>query len=180
MIDTTAAREHLFDMTETLVRVRFHMASVAAGLETDLDEEEEDPDIGNLRADLECLLFDHFDPMLRSLLAAAADRPQARAMEAALDLAGLRSRLRLLAASLPRSPQEDDMLEGKAPLDEPTEMRITLNAVVEDQLDQALGNLLHAAGSRPPWAPTPCTAAPAPACGPPGPGSSAGPTTRPD
>jgi hypothetical protein len=70
-------------------------------------------------------------------------------MEAALDLAGLRSRLRLLAAGLPRSPQADDMLEGRAPLDEPTEMRITLNAVVEDQLDEALGNLLHAAGPRP-------------------------------
>jgi len=148
MIDITAAREHLFDMTETLVRVRFHMASVAAGLETDLDEEEENPDAGNLRADLDCLLFDHFDPMLRSLLAAAADRPQARVLEAALDLAGLRSRLRLLAASLPHSPGEDDMLEGRAPLDEPTEMRITLNAVVEDQVDLALDNLLHVAHTR--------------------------------
>jgi hypothetical protein len=68
--------------------------------------------------------------------------PQARMMEAALDITVLRSRLRILAASLPRSPEEDAMLEGRVPLDEPTEMRLTLNAVVEDQLDQALGNLL--------------------------------------
>jgi hypothetical protein len=150
MIDISAAREHLFDMTETLVRVRFHMASVAAGLETDRDEEEENPEIGNLLADVECLLFDHFDPMLRSLLAAAADRPQARVMEAALDLAGLRTRLRSLSASLPRSPREDAMFEGEIPPDTPTEMRIVLSAVVEDQLDLALDNLLHAAEYSPP------------------------------
>lgn len=147
MFDITAVREHLFDMTQTLVHVRFHMASVAAGLETDLDEEEENPEIGDLRADVECLLFDHFDPMLRSLLAAAADRPRARIMEAALDIACLRSRLRLLAASLPRSPEEDNMLDGKALLDEPTDLRLTLNAVVEDQLDQALDNLLSPSGA---------------------------------
>lgn len=148
MIDIPATREHLFDMTETLVRLRFHMASLVTGLETDHDEEEENPEIGDLRADVECALFDHFDPMLRSLLAATPN-PRARVLEAALDVAGMRNRLRLFSASLPRSPREDDMLEGRIPADVPTEMRTTINAVVEDQLNLALDNLLHAAGYEP-------------------------------
>lgn len=145
MIDIPAARQHLFDMTATLVRIRFHMASLAIGLETDQDEEEEDPDIGELRADVECALFDHFDPMLRALLQASGST-RAKVLQAALDVAGLRSRLRNLSASLPRSPREDAMFEGEIPPDEPTDMRITLNAVVEDQLDLALDNLLRVAG----------------------------------
>ncbi|HEX3129368.1 MAG TPA: hypothetical protein VH394_18680 [Thermoanaerobaculia bacterium] len=149
MIDTSATRELLFDLTESLVRLRFHLASLVAGLETDRDEEEENPDIGELRADMECALFDHFDPMLRSLLTAAGN-PRARILEAALDVAGLSSRLRVLSANLPRSPQEDAMIEGEVPPDVSTEMRITLNAVVVDQLDMALSNLLHAAEYNPP------------------------------
>jgi hypothetical protein len=152
MFDISAAREHLFDMTETLVRLRFHLASVVDGLETDQDGEEEDPDVDDLRADVECALFDHFDPMLRSLLAAAAGNPRARVLETALDVAGLKTRLQVLSASLPRSPREDAMIEGEIPADVPTEMRTTLNAVIVDQLDLALANLLHAADYRPPEA----------------------------
>jgi hypothetical protein len=148
MFDISAAREHLFDTTESLVRLRFHMASVALGLE--IDPEDEDPEAENLRADVECVLFDHFDPMLRSLLAAAAGNPRARILEAALDVARLRTRLQALSASLPRSPEEDAMLEGRIPADVPTEMRTTINAVVEDQLDLAFDNLLHAADYMPP------------------------------
>ena len=150
MPDLSTAREMLFDMTETLARLRFHLASVVEGLEMDQEEDEEDPEVEELRADVECVLFDHFDPMLRSLLAAAAGDPRARVLEAALDVAGLRTRLQILSAGLPRSPREDAMIEGEIPADVPTEMRTTLNAVIVDQLDLALANLLHAADYRPP------------------------------
>lgn len=132
-------------MTATLVRIRFHLASLAASLETDQDEEDENPEIAELRADVECALIDHFDPMLRTLLEASGST-RAKVLQAAIDIEGLKNRLRNLSASLPRSPQEDAMFDGEIPPDEPTDIRITLNAVVDDQLDLALGNLLRVAG----------------------------------
>jgi hypothetical protein len=65
-------------------------------------------------------------------------------LEAALDLAGLRHRLQCLRATLPSSPDEDAMLDGDIPADVPAEMKVTIMAVVEDQLNLAYDNLLHA------------------------------------
>jgi hypothetical protein len=87
--------------------------------------------------------------MLHSLLSTAGD-PKARILENALDLARIRHRLQSVSDNLPRSPREEAMLEGEIPSDEPTEMRTTINAVIVDQLDFALENLLHAAGYKPP------------------------------
>jgi hypothetical protein len=38
------------------------------------------------------------------------------------------------------------MLDGKIPADLPTEIKMTLVAVIEDQLNPAFENLLHAVG----------------------------------
>jgi hypothetical protein len=149
MTELSSAREKLLDVTEAMVRFRFHLVGVLSGLRNpDLAGEETDAET-ELRSDLECALVDNFDPLLRTLLAAAGGA-RAKVLEGALDLAGLKLRLQALSDSLPRSPREDAMLEGEIPADVPTEMRTTINAVVEDQLDFALDNLLHAAGYKAP------------------------------
>jgi hypothetical protein len=45
------------------------------------------------------------------------------------------------------------MLDGKIPPDLPTEMKLALVAVIEDQLNQAYENLLHAVGYNVPKSP---------------------------
>jgi hypothetical protein len=146
MANLSDPREQLFGVTQALVRFRFHLAGVLAGLKAEQDSAETE-----LRSDVECALVDNFDPLLRTLLAAAGG-PRAKALEAALDLAGLRLRLQNFSESLPHSPQEDAMLDGKIPTDLSAEMRFTITAIVEDQLDLAVENLLHAAGYEPPEA----------------------------
>lgn len=150
MINLSAIQGQLLDVTQALVRFRFHLAGLLSGLKAEQDGLEADAET-ELRSDVECALVDNFAPLLRTLLTAAGG-PQAKVLETALDLAGLRLRLEIFSANLPRSSQEDAMLEGEIPADVPTEMRTTITAVVEDQLNLALDNLLHAAGYRPPEA----------------------------
>lgn len=144
-------QEHLLGIVDGLVRFRFRLAGVPFDLEGSTGQSEgvEDAET-ELRSNLECALIDHFDPLLRTLLNTVASHPRAKLLEAALDLAGVKHRLNCLSENLPRSPQEDAMLDGEIPADEPTEMRITINAVLVDQLDLAIDNLLHAAGYRHP------------------------------
>lgn len=105
-------------------------------------------------AGLEELLANGFDPLVRAVLAEAGG-PRAALLEAALDLAELKNRLTRAARDLPRSPDEDAMLEGDLPPDLFTEIRTTVAAVGGDQLDLAIDNLLVAAGYRQPGDPPP-------------------------
>jgi hypothetical protein len=148
-IDLSATQEQLLDVTQALIRFRFHLAGLLSGLKAEQEGGEPNPET-DLRSDVECALVDNFDPMLRTLLAAAGGSPRAKLLEAALDLAGFRLRLQTFSEGLPRSPEEEAMLEGSIPADVATEMRTTINAILADQLDLALDNLLHAAGYRPP------------------------------
>lgn len=141
MKNPSPVQMRLLKMTEGLIRYRFDLARLAFSLEGAREETED----AGLRADLECAIVDHFDPLLRTILEAAGD-PRGKLLEAALDLAGLRHRLDCLRESLPSSPEEDAMIDGDIPTDVPTEMKLTLMAVVEDQLNLAYENLLHAAG----------------------------------
>src|SRR4051812_1521777 len=86
MIDISATQENLLDVTRTLVHFRFHLATVLSRLKAEQEGVEADAET-SLRADVECALVDNFDPLLRTLLAAAGG-PQAKILEAALDLAG--------------------------------------------------------------------------------------------
>lgn len=147
MADLPAIHEKLLDAAEDLIRFRFGLAGLAfdlASYGTDEADVIGDAETG-LRAHLEHALVDCFDPLLRSLLGAAGGS-RARILEGVLDLAGVQHRLRTVADSLPRSPEEDAMLDGEIPPDAPTEVRTTIGAVLEDQLDLAIANLLNAAG----------------------------------
>jgi hypothetical protein len=63
----------------------------------------------------------------------------------ALDLLGVEDRCRGILARLPRSPNEDAMIEGKVAWDLPTELRTTIECVLEDQLRPAVEALERAA-----------------------------------
>jgi hypothetical protein len=142
MNESTDAQIKLLKLAEGLIQYRFSLAHLVFGLEC---SEENQPAEAALRADLECAIVDHFDPLLRTILGSAGG-PRGTLLEAALDLVGFKHRLQSLCEALPRSPQEDAMLDGEIPSDVPTEMRTTINAIIEDQLDLALENLLHAVG----------------------------------
>lgn len=144
----STTQEQLLDVTQALFGFRFHLTGVLSRLKAEQEGVEADAET-ELRSNVECAIVDNFDPLLRTLLAASGG-PRAKLLEAALDLAGLRLRLEIFSANLPRSSQEEAMLEGEIPADVPTEMRTTITAVVEDQLNLALDNLLHAAGYRTP------------------------------
>ncbi len=138
--------EEILSLMEGLLRFRFRLAGMAFDLErfeADVADEITDAEAA-LRVSLEDSLVQHFDPLLRALLAAAGD-PRSTLLEVVLDLASLKHKLQAFAHDLPRSPQEDAMLEGEIPSDSPTEIRTTINAVNGDQLDLAIENLLHAA-----------------------------------
>jgi hypothetical protein len=137
----------LLKVAEGLIRHRFDLARLVFGLESIQEDQADDSAKPGteLRSDLECALVDHFDPLLRTILGSAGG-PRGKLLEAALDLAGFKYRLQSFCEALPRSPQEDAMLDGEIPSDVPTEMRTTINAIIEDQLDLALENLLYAVG----------------------------------
>ena len=50
------------------------------------------------------------------------------------ELLAIEDRLRELLEGLPRSSREDEMLEGKAPWDVATALRVDLECVLEEQL----------------------------------------------
>jgi hypothetical protein len=142
MNDSTDVQLQLLQLAEGLIRYRFDLARLVFGLES---SEQDQPEEAALRADLECAIVDHFDPLLKTILKAAGGLRGAL-LETALDLAGIRHRLQCFREGLPCSQDEDDMFDGKIPADVPTEMKITLAAVIEDQLDLAYENLLYAVG----------------------------------
>lgn len=164
-------RERIVSVAGGLLRFRFRLAGLAFDLErfeTVPADEIADAEPA-LRANLEDLLVERFDPLMRELLAAAGD-PRAILLEVVLDLAGLQHRLQTAARDLPRSPDEDAMIEGEIEPDLFTEIRTTINAVNDDQLDLAIDNLLAAAGykqpsPRPPSAGTPRSPSPSPCRG---------------
>jgi hypothetical protein len=59
----------------------------------------------------------------------------------ALDLLGIEDRCQQLLGSLPRSPKEDAMIEGRLPLDLPTEVRATVECFLVDELRPAIESL---------------------------------------
>jgi hypothetical protein len=143
--DSSNTEMRLLKLAEALIRSRLGLGRLVLSLEND---EEESPET-ELRSDLECVLIDHFDPLLKAMCGATGG-PRGELLEAAFDTMKLMLRLQTLGQELPHSPQEEEMLEGAIPTDVPTEIRITLVAVVEDQLDLALENLLHAVRYRGP------------------------------
>ena len=58
-----------------------------------------------------------------------------------LDLLTLEDRCREVLAALPRSPDEDDMIEGRIAWDLPTELRTTVECVLGDHLRPAIESL---------------------------------------
>lgn len=132
MPEPANAREQLPDIAKELIRYRFLVETLAAGL-----KEEE-------AADLHCILTDGFDPLLRGLLAAMGNPAGGQLLEAVFGLQRVEVLLQSIAEQLPRSPHEDEMLDGKMEPDEPTEIRTTISAVLVDQLRPAVDNLLHA------------------------------------
>lgn len=142
MNDTSETQRQLLKIAERLIQHRFNLARLVSGLESDEEKQAEE---AVLRADLECAIADHFDPLLRTMLQTAGGL-RGKLLEAALDIAGLRHRLECLARTLPRSEHEDAMFEGEKPPDLLTEVKITLAAVIEDQLNDAYQNLVFAMG----------------------------------
>jgi hypothetical protein len=74
-----------------------------------------------------------------------AAEAQAALAAIALDLLGVEDRCREILASLPRSPEEDAMIEGRIAWDLPTELLTTIECVLEDQLRLAVEALERAA-----------------------------------
>ncbi len=151
MPDLEDVQDQIVSVVGRLARFRFRLAAVAFDLERfEPDRADVITDIeSGLRASLENALVETLDPLLRALLDTAGNE-RAALLKAALDLAGVRNSLQSLADNLPRSPQEDAMLEGEIPPDLFTEIRSTVSAVNEDQLDLAINNLLQTAGYRQP------------------------------
>jgi hypothetical protein len=149
MTDLSDAQMRLLKVAEGLVGYRFDLARLLFGLE---NAGEAGPE-AEFRADLECAIVDHYDPLLKTILKAAGGL-RGTLLEAALDLAGLRHRLQCFREVLPCPQEEEAMLDGKIPADLPTEIKMTLVAVIEDQLNPAFENLLHAVGYNAPK-PTP-------------------------
>lgn len=74
-----------------------------------------------------------------------AAEAQATLSAIALDLLGIEDRCQQLLESLPRSPDEDAMIEGRIPLDLPTELRATVECFMVDELRPAVESLERAA-----------------------------------
>lgn len=148
MDDTSETQRQLLKIAEKLIEHRFSLARVVSGLESD---EEKQAGEAALRADLECAIIDHFEPLVKAILQSAGGL-RGKLLEAALDVAALRHRLESLARQLPRSQHEDAMFEGEMRPDLATEMKITIGAVIDDQLNDAYENLLFAAGYEEPEA----------------------------
>jgi hypothetical protein len=142
------ARAQFLEFAEVMMEYRPQVAAIATSLRTS-EEPQEDPtdDRSELGSVLECAFVDSFDLLLRGLLAAAGG-PHAKLMEGALDVARLIFELEQMCEGLPHSPQEDAMLDGEVEPDEPTEIRTTVQAMIVDQLQPALDNLLYAARYR--------------------------------
>jgi hypothetical protein len=70
---------------------------------------------------------------------------QAALSAIALDLLGVEDRCREILASLPRSPDEDAMIEGRMAWDLPTELRTTIECFLVDELRLAIESLERAA-----------------------------------
>jgi hypothetical protein len=154
MTDLSNAQTELLRVAEGLLRYRFDLTRLVFELES-FQEDQADATAkpeAELRSDLECALMDHLDPLLRTILGAAGGA-RGKLLEVALDLGRLKNRLQAFCEALPHSPQEDAMLDGEIPSDVPTEMRTTVGAIIEDQLNLALENLLHAIGYIAPPAP---------------------------
>jgi hypothetical protein len=62
-----------------------------------------------------------------------------------LDLLGVEDRCREILDSLPRSPDEDAMIEGRIAWDLPTELRTTIECVLVDELRLGIESLERAA-----------------------------------
>jgi hypothetical protein len=142
MNDSSETQRQLLTIAEKLIRHRFNLARLVSGLESDEEKQSEE---AVLRADLECAIVDHFDPLVKVILQSAGGL-RGKLLEAALDVAGLRHRLECLSKALPRSEHEDAMFEGEMPPDLLTEIKITIGAVIEDQLNDAYQNLVFAMG----------------------------------
>lgn len=142
MNDSSDTQKQLLKIAEKLIQIRFSLGRLAFGLESDEEKQVEE---AALRADLECALVDHFDPLLRTMLQATGGL-RGRLLEAALDVASLRHRLECLGKSLPRSEHEDAMFEGEMQPDLLTEIKITIGTVIDDQLSDAYENLVFVVG----------------------------------
>lgn len=142
MNDSSETQKQLLKIAEKLIQHRFNLGRLVSGLESNEEKQAEE---AVLRADLECAIVDHFDPLLRAVLQTAGGL-RGRLLEAALDIAALRYRLESLARSLPRSEHENAMFEGEMRPDLLTEIQITIGAVIDDQLNDAYENLVHAVG----------------------------------
>jgi hypothetical protein len=70
---------------------------------------------------------------------------QAALAAIALDLLGVEDRCREILASLPRSPEEDAMIEGRMAWDLPTELRTTIECFLVDELRLGIESLERAA-----------------------------------
>lgn len=141
-------------MAHGLIEQRRKLEALAAGIgasgATIEDEAEAPPDpLMDLCSAIECLLCDHFDPLLRGLLGAMSE-PPGQLVAVVQELWGVERRLQRLATELPRSPREEAMLEGEIEPDEPTEVRTVISTVLGDQLHLAVENLLYAALYKPP------------------------------
>jgi hypothetical protein len=130
------------DLARGLFEYRRQLETLATGLGSGASAGDEA--VTELRSAIECLLCDHFDPLVRGLLGALSG-PAGQLAMAVQNLWGAERLLLSLASELPHSPLEDAMLDGEIEMDEPTEMRVTISAVLEDQLGLAVENLLHAA-----------------------------------
>lgn len=144
--------ERFSDLAVGLLRLRVRLAHIALDLERveTVPVDDDTPKTSSPpRAGLEDLLAKHFDPLVRAVLIEAGG-PRAALLEVVLDLVALKTRLHSTARDLPRSPDEDAMLEGDLTPDLFTEIRTTVNAVSGDQFDLAIDNLLCAAGYKQP------------------------------
>jgi hypothetical protein len=73
---------------------------------------------------------------------------QAEVRDVVESLKGIGSRLRSIAATLPRSPQEALMYAGEEDPDVATEVRSVIECVLADQIDAAVRDLTAAAEYR--------------------------------
>jgi hypothetical protein len=73
-----------------------------------------------------------------------AAEAQAALAAIALDLLGIEDRCQQLLASLPRSPDEEAMIEGRIAWDLPTELRTTIECLLVDEVRLAIESLERA------------------------------------
>jgi hypothetical protein len=157
--DLTTVQTEILQRVRGLIEHRQRLGALVLGLDASGAAGEEEPEGPpdpelELCSALECLLHDHFDPLLRGLIAAVSSAGGQLA-GAIQKLWAAERQLHHLASQLPRSPLEEAMLEGEIEPDEPTEIRTVIAAVLDDQIGLAVRNLLYAALYRRPaegWA----------------------------